>query len=485
MGNTLSKLIALPGFKVGPVSTKTNKDGTEYAELDLIYEGSIPDTCPVCGGKLYSHGNRKLTVTDTPFLGHPSKLTMNIPRRRCRDCQSIWRPEIREIDEKHLMTTRAFTDIAQKSLKQTFASVAEEYMLAQNTVKNTFTDFIREKEDTLRFKTPAFLGIDEIKIKKLGEITVITDLEHRTLYDMTQGRNQSSLTEYFSRLPDAEKVIWVCSDMYRPFEKSIAQALPNARWVIDRFHLVAYANRAMDEVRKSVQKGMTKKNRIRTKKGLAYTMRTRLKNLTPAEAAKIRSCRNDPVLAPLATAFDLKEDFFNIYDENMASKENAQNAFEEWEKSIPKDAMYDDFRKLAGTVHNFYEQIFNFWDCPITITNGFTECSNRIIRENNVKGRGHSFEILRGRTLFRRSNIETMLNNGTATFGPAIPVKGPVFHFEESKSTFTEEQDLFDGIIPDDPLMGLVPGVDFDPETGEIFEDVDDYEDDTFTSEDE
>ena len=38
--------------------------------------------------------------------------------------------------------------------------------------------------------------------------------------------------------------------------------------------------------------------------------------------------------------------------------------------------------------------------------------------------------------------------------------------------------------MADDPLMGLIPGVDFDPETGEIFEDADDYEDDTFTSED-
>ena len=485
MGDTISKLIALPGFKVGMVHKKTNKDDKEYIELDLIYEGPVADKCPNCGGKLYSHGNRKQTVTDTPLLGHPSKLTMAIPRRRCKDCQLIWRPEIRDVDEKHLMTKRAYTDIAQKSLKQTFASVAEEYLLAQNTVKNTFTDFIKEKEDTLRFKTPAFLGIDEIKIKKLGEVTVITDLEHRTLYDMTLGRNQTSLTEYFSRLPNADKVLWVCSDMYRPFEKSIAQSLPNARWVIDRFHLVAYANRAMDEVRKSVQKGMTKKNRIRTKKGLAYTMRTRLKNLTPGEAMKLRACRNNPVLAPLATAFDLKEDFFNIYDENLVSKENAQRAFADWERSIPEDAMYEDFRKLAGTVHNFYEQIFNFWDCPISITNGFTECSNRIIRENNVKGRGHSFEILRGRTLYRRSNIDAMLKSGTVTIGPSIPSKGPVFHYEEAKNVSTDEEDTFDGIITDDPLMGLIPGVDFDPETGEIFEDVDDYEDDTFTSEDE
>lgn len=37
------------------------------------------------------------------------------------------------------------------------------------------------------------------------------------------------------------------------------------------------------------------------------------------------------------------------------------------------------------------------------------ECSNRIIRENNLKGRGYSFEILRGRTLYRKTNLSMAL----------------------------------------------------------------------------
>jgi len=130
------------------------------------------------------------------------------------------------------MTARAYTDIAQKSLGSTFRNVSNEYTLSHVTIKDVFMEFVREHRQKLRFRTPAFLGIDEIKIKKIGEVTVITDLEHRTLYDMLKGRNQAALTEYFKKMPDREKVLWVCSDMYRPFERSIGQALPNAR-----FHL--------------------------------------------------------------------------------------------------------------------------------------------------------------------------------------------------------------------------------------------------------
>ena len=62
---------------------------------------------------------------------------------------------------------------------------------------------------------------------------------------------------------------------------------------------------------------------------------------------KIRLLRDDPTLAPLAVAFDLKEDFFDIWDENPSSKDNAMKAFDRWEDGIPEDRRYDSFRTLA------------------------------------------------------------------------------------------------------------------------------------------
>ncbi len=85
--------------------------------------------------------------------------------------------------------------------------------------------------------------------------------------------------------------------------------MPNARWATDHFHVVMKANEAVDAVRREIQKGMARVDRIKTKKGLAYTLKTRLKDLDPEDAAKIKAARSNPELAPLATAFDLKEDF--------------------------------------------------------------------------------------------------------------------------------------------------------------------------------
>lgn len=46
------------------------------------------------------------------------------------------------------------------------------------------------------------------------------------------------------------------------------------------------------------------------------------------------------------TAYDLKEDFFDIYDEHPLSREDAEDAFDAWKASIPDDKAYDPFRGL-------------------------------------------------------------------------------------------------------------------------------------------
>ncbi len=439
------ELLGIKDYDIVAIKDEHDK-GKHYKLISLKYSGLIPDKCPVCGNLLYKHGTRNLQINDTPLQGCPVVLDIEIPRKRCRNEREkhVWKPDLYNVDEKHKMTRRALMSLTEHSMRTTFEDTALDFVLSPNTVKNVFVDFLEDNKNKLRFKTPEFIGIDEIKIKKLGELTVITDIEHRTLYDILLGRNQKSLTEYFMGLRDREKVQWVCSDMYRPFERSIGEAMPNARWAIDHFHVVMKANEAVDAVRHEIQKKMPKDERIKTKKGLAYTLKMRLRDIDSDDAAKIRAARDSSDLAPLATAFDLKEDFFNIYDNNISSKANAKKAFAEWEKSIPEDSLYNKFRELACTVHHFEKQIFAYWDCPLAISNGYTECMNRLIRENNLRGRGYSFDVLRARTLYRNANLRAILENGLIEVGPIIPSDKPVFHFDSTKESEDEENE-FDG----------------------------------------
>lgn len=48
--------------------------------------------------------------------------------------------------------------------------------------------------------------------------------------------------------------------------------MPNARWVIDHFYVVMKANEAVNAVRHEIQTKLLRNSRVKTKKGLAYTL---------------------------------------------------------------------------------------------------------------------------------------------------------------------------------------------------------------------
>lgn len=431
--------------------------GRKLQFFGLRYCGHVPTACPSCGSPMHSHGTRSTGVVSTPHLGAPTKLEIEFPRMRCPECGLVWRPVIPGVDEDHRMTEAAYADIAQRSLRLTFREVAEDYPLSHVTVKNVFEDYIRENASRLRFKVPAFLGIDEKNLKRVGMVTVITDLEHRTVFDMVPGRTQADLDAYFSGLEGLDRVRWVSSDMYRPFWKSIAKHTPNATWVIDHFHVVKGANEALDSVRKGLQGSLDKKGRLELKKGLAYALRKRTRDLAPHEASALRGLREDPSYSTLMAAYDLKEDFFDIYDEHPTSREEAEEAFDDWRASIPKMDAFEPFRALARTVENHREFIFNYWACPSRISNGYTECANRLINETDMRGRGYSFETLRARTLYRRQNLDRIIASNGLTIGPRIDAPGPLFVTEPDR-----EDEAVDEFI--DPRLGAR----IDASTGEV-----------------
>lgn len=452
----VEELLGVRGCELIGSATKVDC-GRRLQQFDLRYRGPVPASCPECGGTLHSHGARTVGVVSTPHLGIPTRLEIGFPRMRCPECGYVWRPAIGGVDAGHRMTEAAYADIAQRSLRLTFREVAEEYPLSHVTVKNVFEDYVRENASRLRFKVPAFLGIDEKNLKRVGMVTVITDLEHRTVFDMVPGRTQSDLDAYFSSLEGLERVRWVSSDMYRPFWRSIAKYTPNATWVIDHFHVVRGANEALDAVRKGLQGALDRKGRLELKKGLAYALRKRTRDLSPYEASAIRALREDPSYSTLMTAYDLKEDFFGIYDDHPSSREEAEAAFDAWIREIPDGREFYPFRALARTVQNHREFIFNYWECPSRISNGYTECANRLINETDMRGRGYSFETLRARTLYRRQNLDRIIASNGLTIGPRIDAPGPLFVTEPDR-----EDEAVDEFI--DPRSG----VKVDATTGEV-----------------
>ncbi len=384
-------LLNLPG--VTPVDLRSShKDITIVAEVN---EGDVPN-CPQCQKPLYRHGKRVTTFADTPIQMQPVRLEVSRPRYRCAECAKLVTPELSFLDERRRATARLVDAVRERCLGQTFHSLAAQTGLAVNTIKNIAHDLIAELESNVRYETPVILGIDEVMIA--GDYRcVMTNLATNNAFEILEARTQDVLKPYFQTLKDREKVEWVCTDMWRPFKRSFSAYLPNAKLIIDKFHVVKMASEALEEERKSYQSQLSKDERVQVKKSVRWLLVKRPANLSPIELDALEVVRK--AMPGLALAYDFKEMFFRIYDDPV--KESAMRAFEAWETSLP-DKELPLFHSLARTVHNHYEDIFAYWDSSQRITNAYTECLNGLMKMANRMGRGYSYEIIRAKTMYAK-----------------------------------------------------------------------------------
>ena len=419
-------LLNLPGVK--PMDLRMGHKA--IVVIAEVVEGDLPQ-CPDCAKPMYRHGRRTNTFADTPMQMQPVRLEISRPRYRCSECGKTVAPELLFLDERRRATKRLVDAVRERCLGMTFHALADQTGLAVNTIKNIAHDLIEDLERTVHYETPVIMGIDEVNLA--GDYRcVITNLATNNVFQMLEFRTQEHLKPFFKNLPDREKVEWVCTDMWRPFKRSFSQYLPNARLVIDKFHVVKMASEALEEERKKYQMTLTKDERLHVKKSIRWLTLKRPASLTPAERTALEVVRQ--TIPALAEAYDLKEAFYQIYDD--LDKASAMRTFEVWENSLPSTGL-DMFRSLARTVHNHYEDIFAYWDSPSRFTNAYTECLNGLIKVANRMGRGYSYEIIRAKTLYAKharkvgsgvrlavpssTAIPTRVGSQTVEYGPHIP----------------------------------------------------------------
>lgn len=114
--------------------------------------------------------------------------------------------------------------------------------------------YVREARAKQDMSGVRLIGIDETSLKRGHEyLTVVHDLDAKRLLFATPGRDHRTVHEFAAELaahggkPTA--IAHACMDMSAAYFKGVSQALPNAQVSYDRYHVVALANTAMDEVR--------------------------------------------------------------------------------------------------------------------------------------------------------------------------------------------------------------------------------------------
>jgi transposase len=148
------------------------------------------------------------------------------------------------------------TAVTWLALHATAQDVSEYFRIKWDTVGSIARRVQKslEEEETSRFENLEDIGIDETSYKKGHKyMTVIVNHKTGALIWAKKGHGKEVLTSFFKELTEEQRanIKHVTADGARWIADCIKDFCPNAERLIDPFHVVAWANDALDEVRKS------------------------------------------------------------------------------------------------------------------------------------------------------------------------------------------------------------------------------------------
>lgn len=168
-----------------------------------------------------------------------------------------------------------------------------------------------------RFKNLRRIGIDEVAHRKGHRyITVIVDHDTGRLIWAATGKDAATLERFFDLLGDEEcaKITDVSADGAPWIETVVESRCRNAKLCMDPFHVVAWATRALDEVRRDVWNQARRQGMVaeaRELKGARFALWKNPEDLTERQQAKLAGIQRTN--AKLYRAYLLKEQLRQVF----------------------------------------------------------------------------------------------------------------------------------------------------------------------------
>lgn len=174
-------------------------------------------------------------------------------------------------------------------------------------------------------------------------------------------------------------------DMSETFIGAITEHCPNAKLVLDRFHLTKALSEAMDEVRKEEWRTATGAER-KALKGIRWILFKHPSNRTPEDKRILGLLRRSNRRIHRASVLKDEFDLFWGYKAEWA----ARRFLKSWGTTALKSRL-EPIRRFVSTLRKHTENIITF--IPSRLTNATAEGLNRIIRI--VKNRASGFRAVR------------------------------------------------------------------------------------------
>jgi transposase len=405
MQDHVNRLVGLEGFEVKRVVEEGDRLDLE---VELVARAGC---CPGCGRASVDVKDRpRVRVRDLPLAGRVTHLVWRKRRYRCAGCGRTFTETHPELPARQRVTRRFRRRLFERVRGgAAHAEVAREERTTRYQVARAFGAGAEDELQARRESRPVRrLSLDEAQHRRGRELaTVVSDLDRRRVVELLDGRSRRRVERYLRSLPERHRqaIEVVSIDPYEAYRQAIRTVLPEARIVVDHFHLVRGANTALDSVRRERQREHARrrpKGARRSGKGASwrqdlYRVRHRLlkanERLTERERRRLIALfEREPLIAD---AWGLKEAFRAIY--RAPDRDEAERRLERFLGAVDR-AQLPAFSAFADGVRLWRSELLAYFDEPTT--NGYAE--GVINKVKVIKRRAYglpSFEGFRERVL--------------------------------------------------------------------------------------
>ena len=207
------------------------------------------------------------------------------------------------------------------------------------------------------------IGVDEIAYRKGHHyLTVVYQLcggVRRLLY-VGEKRTTQSLGRFFTAQGTAwcAGIEFVCSDMWRPYLRSIREHLGHAVHILDRFHVVGKLNEAVDKVRRREQAEMKRSGYEDVLVKSKYCFLKNPENLTRNQELKLKDILQYDLKS--VRAYMLREAFQVFW--TYTSPVWAAWYLRKWCGRANRSKL-EPIKKFVKTVRRHEELLLNWFEC--------------------------------------------------------------------------------------------------------------------------
>jgi len=322
--------------------------------------------CPVCkSSEVIFHGHEQRRFRTIPIGNKPVFLDLAIPRVECRHCQITRQVRLGFADERRSFT-RSFERYAlELSRHTTIQDAARHLDVGWDTIKDIQKRYLSKKYKKPKLRKLREIAIDEIAVGKGHRyLTVVLNLETGAVVFVGDGKGADALVPFWKRLKASRaRIQAVATDMSPAYIQAVRENLKNAVHVFDHFHVVKLFNEKLSAFRREQQREAEGSQAKKVLKGTRWLLLKNPENLDPKRNERERLDEALKLNQPLATAYYMKEDLRQIWDQ--PNRRTARKVLNDWCRRARASgiAMLEQF---AETLEKHADGILNYYKYPIS-----------------------------------------------------------------------------------------------------------------------